>query len=308
MSVPLGGINLNGVEIENTFAEGFSMKATRIIITAVSNKWAMHAAQSMTGFATSVIGCGVEGGIERPLDRKETPDHRPGIAVLLFAVSVSELAKQLARRIGQCVLTCPTSAVFSGFDDGERIAMGDSIRYFGDGYQIAKRIGDRRFWRIPMMDGEFLCEDHAKVQKAIGGGNFLIMARTQVQALQACEAAIESIQKLPRVIMPFPGGGVRSGSKVGSKYKSLDASTHEAYCPSVAGIVNSRLHPEANAAMEIVIDALSTQDIIDAMRVGIHTVCALGLPQGILAISAGNYDGKLGKRHFHLWEIAGDNI
>lgn len=308
MSVPLEGVTLNGVEIENSFAEGFGMVATRILITAVNNKWAMHAAQSMTGFATSVIGCGVEAGIERYLDRSETPDHRPGISVLLFSMSLEELAAQLTRRIGQCVLTCPTTAVFSGFDHGQDIAMGDNIRYFGDGYQIAKQIGGKRFWRIPVMDGEFLCEDRAKAQKAIGGGNFLIMARTQVQALQACEAAIESIQKLPRVIMPFPGGGVRSGSKVGSKYKQLAASTHESYCPSLAGIVDSQLHPEANATMEIVIDALDTQDVIDAMRAGIHTVCALGLPQGILAISAGNYGGKLGKHHFHLWEIAGDNI
>ena len=308
MSVPLEGVTINGVEIENSFAEGFSMTATRILITAVNSKWAMHAAQSMTGFSTSVIGCGVEGGIECQLSREETPDRRPGVAVLLFALSIDELARQLAKRVGQCVLTCPTTAVFSGFDSGQSIAMGDSIRYFGDGYQIAKRIGDRRFWRIPVMDGEFLCESHTRAQKAVGGGNFLVMARTQVQALQACEAAIESIQKLPRVIMPFPGGGVRSGSKVGSKYKNLDASTHEAYCPSVAGVVDSYLHPRANAAMEIVVDALSVQDVIDAMRAGIHTVCALGLPQGILAISAGNYGGRLGKHHFHLWEIAGDTL
>lgn len=305
MSNPIEGITLNGVEIENTFAEAFAMKATRIIITAINYKWAHYAANTMVGFATSVIGCGAEAGIERQYKPTETPDGRPGVSVLLFAISTQDLSTQLTRRVAQCVLTCPTSAVFAGIDGDEKIALGHYVRYFGDGYQTAKLIGDKRYWRIPVMDGEFLCEAHSTAVPAVGGGNFLIFAHSSSQALQACEAAIDSISDLPNLIMPFPGGGVRSGSKVGSRYKNLTASTHEQYCPTLKGMVPTKLRPDTAAVMEIVIDALDVQDIIDAMRAGILAVCELGLSEGITTITAGNYGGQLGKYQFHLWEIVG---
>lgn len=306
MSVPLKGIVINGVEIENTFAEAFPMVATRIIITAMSYKWAKHAANTMTGFATSVIGCGVEAGIERKMKPSETPDRRAGFSVLLFAVSSKDLSDQLTRRVAQCVLTCPTSSVFAGIDNGEKLLpVGKYVRYFGDGYQISKVIGDKRYWRIPVMDGEFLCEESTPQVDAVGGGNFLIMAQSMTQALQACEAAIDAISSLPNLITPFPGGGVRSGSKVGSRYSWLSASTHEAYCPALKGMVSTRLRDDTTSTMEIVIDGLSVQDIIDAMRAGISAVCDLGLPQGITTVTAGHYGGRLGPYHFHLWEIMG---
>lgn len=305
MSNPIEGITINGVEIENTYAEAFAMKATRIIVTAINYKWAHYAAGTMVGFATSVIGCNVEAGIERRCKPSETPDSRPGYAVLLFAVSSRALSEQLTRRVAQCVLTCPTSAAFAGMDGEHRIPLGRYIRYFGDGYQSSKVIGEKRYWRVPVMDGEFICEDDTGVEPAIGGGNFLIFARSSSQALQACEAAIDSISELPNLVLPFPGGGVRSGSKVGSRYKFLSASTNEQYCPTLKGMVDSKLHPDTGAVMEIVIDGLNVQDIIDAMRVGITAVCELGLSEGITAITAGNYGGNLGQYQFHLWEIIG---
>ena len=215
---------LNGVAIDDTFAEAFGMRATRILVTALNLKWAYHAARAMTGFATSVIGCGCEAGIERELSAEETPDGRPGLSILLFAVSGKELAKQVERRVGQCVLTAPTSAVFAGLD-GEAVNLGRNLRFFGDGFQMSKVIGGKRYWRIPVMDGEFLCEETTGMIKAVGGGNFLVLARGQSEALAACEAAVEAMSGLRGVIMPFPGGVVRSGSKVGSKYKALPAST-----------------------------------------------------------------------------------
>ncbi len=297
---------INGVEIEDTFAEAFEMTATRVIITAINYKWARHAAVTMTGFATSVIGCGVEAGIERALGGDETPDGRPGISVLLFATSGSTLAKQVTNRVGQCVLTCPTSAIFSGIESDQKIPLGQYIRYFGDGFQISKVIGGKRYWRVPVMDGEFLCEETTSRVKAVGGGNFLVLAKTLSQALLACEAAIDAIGKLPNLIMPFPGGGVRSGSKVGSKYKGLMASTNDAYCPTLRGLTRSELTPDIEAAMEIVIDGLTAEDVRLAMRTGIHAVCALGASQGIKKITAGQYGGKLGQFHFHLREIMND--
>ncbi|MCF7971878.1 MAG: formylmethanofuran--tetrahydromethanopterin N-formyltransferase [Methylococcaceae bacterium] len=294
---------INGVSIDATFAEAFPMKATRAIITAQNEKWAMISAQAMTGFATSVIACGCEAGIERVLDPSETPDGRPGVAILIFAMGGKGLAKQLETRAGQCVLTSPTSALFAGIDEGEQIPLGKNLRYFGDGFQTSKKIDGKRYWRVPVMDGEFLTEATTGRVDAVGGGNFLVLAQSQHQALAACEAAIIEMKKMPNVIMPFPGGVVRSGSKVGSKYPALGASTNDAFCPTLKGITKTDLSPEIESVMEIVIDGLSKEDIDNAMRVGIQAACDLGAANGIKRISAGNYGGKLGPFHFHLQEI-----
>ena len=294
---------INGVTIDDTFAEAFGMKATRVLITAHNLKWAYHAATAATGFATSVIACGCEGGIERELEPEETPDGRPGTAILLFAVSGKELAKQLERRIGQCVLTSPTSAAFAGITEGEPLPLGKNLRFFGDGFQLSKLIGGKRLWRVPVMDGEFLCEETTGMVKAVGGGNFLILAESQEQVLAAGEAAIEAMSRVPNVIMPFPGGIVRSGSKVGSKYKTLMASTNDAFCPTIRGITRSELSEGIKAVLEIVIDGLTELDVRNAMRAGISAVCEMGVKNGIRRITAGNYGGKLGQFHFQLHQI-----
>jgi formylmethanofuran--tetrahydromethanopterin N-formyltransferase len=298
---------INGVQIDDTFAEAFGMRGTRVIITAQNHKWANIAAAAMTGFATSVIGCGVEAGIERELDPSETPDGRPGVSILMFAMGSAVLMKQLETRMGQCILTCPTTAAFSGIDEGypeiTRINLGKNLRFFGDGFQISKQFGGKRYWRVPVMDGEFMTEETTGMVRAVGGGNFLILAESQPQALAACEAAIEAMKKIPNVIMPFPGGVVRSGSKVGSKYKALIASTNDGFCPTLKGITKTDLSPEIESVMEIVIDGLSDADIRKATRVGIAAACELGAKNGIKRISAGNYGGKLGQFQFHLREI-----
>ena len=295
-------MKINGVSIDNTFAEAFPMKATRLIITALNETWADHAARAMTGFATSVIACGCEAGIERTLKPTETPDGRPGVAVLLFSMGTKELGKQIQNRVGQCVLTSPTSACFSGLDDGAPIALGKNLRFFGDGYQISKKLGHRRYWRVPVMDGEFLCEEMTYMVKAIGGGNFLMLARDQSAALAASERAIQAMEKVPGAIMPFPGGVVRSGSKVGSKYKALPASTNHPFCPTLKGAVESQLSADVGAVLEIVIDGLDVSSIEEATRVGIRAACR-GRNHGVLRISAGNYGGNLGPYHFKLREI-----
>jgi formylmethanofuran--tetrahydromethanopterin N-formyltransferase len=296
-------MNLNGVTIDNAFAEAFGMKATRILITAHNLEWAYHAANAATGFATSVIACGCEAGIERELGRAETPDGRPGVSVLLFATSAKELVKQLERRVGQCVLTSPTSAVFAGAEQGEPMPLGKFLRYFGDGFQTSKMIGGHRYWRIPVMDGDFLIQDTTDMVNGIGGGNFLVLAESMEQALTACEAAVASMRQVRNVIMPFPGGVVRSGSKVGCKYPALRASTNDAFCPTIRGITTTQLTPDIGAVLEIVIDGLTVSSITAAMRAGIDAVVALGAAHGIRRVSAGDYGGKLGKYHFRLHEI-----
>lgn len=296
----------NGVEVDDTFAEAFPMKATRIVVTAHNIEWARHAAQSATGFATSVIGCGCEAGIEREIDGGETPDGRPGISLLLFAMSGKELGKQIERRVGQCVLTCPTTAVFAGIAEGEAVALGKNLRFFGDGWQISKVIDGVRYWRVPVMDGEFVAQETTAVVKGVGGGNLLLLARDTDAALAVAEAAVAAMRKLRNVVMPFPGGVVRSGSKVGSRYPSLMASTNDAFCPTLHGLVaKSELTPETRCVMEIVIDGLTEADVAAAMRAGLDAGIAFGAARGLLRISAGNYGGKLGPFHFHLHKLMG---
>jgi|YNPMSStandDraft_1061717.scaffolds.fasta_scaffold01165_10 formylmethanofuran--tetrahydromethanopterin N-formyltransferase len=283
---------LHGVEIEDTFAEAFGMTATRLIITAESSTWARTAAQAATGYATSVIGCDAEAGIERELSCQETPDGRPGISLLLFAFSRDALQRAVVNRVAQCVLTCATTACYNGLpiDPARSIKVGGALRYFGDGWQVSKYLDGKRYWRVPTMDGEFLCEETFGTVKGVAGGNFLILGRSQKEALAAAEAAVQAIRQLPEVILPFPGGIVRSGSKVGSKYKALKASTNDAYCPTLRGAVPGKLPPEVNAVYEIVIDGLSLAAVEHAMRVGITAACQTGA----FRISAGNYGGKLG--------------
>jgi formylmethanofuran--tetrahydromethanopterin N-formyltransferase len=294
---------INGVTIDETFAEAFPMKATRVIITAHTAQWAYNSAKAMAGFATSVIGCGCEADIEQILEPSETPDGRPGVAVMLFAMGGKGLRKQVETRAGQCVLTSPTSALFSGIEGGTRIPLGKNLRYFGDGFQTSKVINDKRYWRIPVMDGEFLAEETTGQVEAIGGGNLLVLAKSEIDALNACEKAVEAMRKIPNVILPFPGGVVRSGSKVGSKYKALGASTNDAFCPTLKGVTKTELSQDVESVMEIVIDGLTEEDIKKAMRVGVDTFCSIGAYNGVTRISAGNYGGKLGPHHFHLREI-----
>ncbi len=296
-------MNINGIPIEDTFAEAFDMTATRVIITAAKNVWARRAAEAMTGFATSVIGCGVEAGIEGDLTEDQTPDGRPGVSVLLFAVSKTELEKQLVRRVGQCVLTCPSTSIFAGIEGEKRIAMGSKVRYFGDGFQISKKLGRERYWRIPVMDGEFVCQDTVPRTSAVGGGNFLVIATTIDGALDACDAAVKAIKGMPTVIVPFPGGVARSGSKVGSRYKSLNASTNDAYCPTLQDLTKSAIGDDASAALELVIDGLTPEVVAIAMRRGILAACQVGPQCGVRLITGGNYGGKLGRHHFHLHKI-----
>jgi formylmethanofuran--tetrahydromethanopterin N-formyltransferase len=296
-------MEINGIEIENTFAEAFDMTATRVIITAAEPSWARRAAEAMTGFATSVIDCGVEAGIENFLEGDKTPDGRPGVSVLLFSVSGTELEKQLVRRVGQCVLTCPSTSIFGGMSQGKKIAMGSRLRYFGDGHQISKRIGPHRYWRIPVMDGEFVCQDSVLRSGAVGGGNFLVLADTIHGALHASDAAVRAIKKVRGCITPFPGGVARSGSKVGSKYPSLKASTNDAFCPTLRDQVASQIDGSTTAALELVIDGLSPEIVGEAMRVGILAACEVGPSCGVRRITGGNYGGKLGKHHLYLHEL-----
>lgn len=293
---------INEVEVEDTFAEAFGMKVAKVIITAVNEKWAMTAAQLATGFGTSIIGCGCEAGIASVLHPDQTPDGRPGVSALFFTISRKDMEKQLLNRLGQCVMTSPTSACYNGMEGDKKVNIGGKLRYFGDGFQSSKYINDRRLWRVPMMDGEFVVEESFSVGSAVGGGNFFILAENQKTALHAAEVAVEAMREVPGIIMPFPGGIVRSGSKIGSKYKGQHVSVNTDYCPSIQRQVGSTLPKGVNSVLEIVIDGVDEEAVLKSMQVGIKAAC---LP-GVVKITAGNYGGKLGKYHFHLHKLLGN--
>lgn len=297
-------ITVNGVRIDDTFAEAFGMSATGVVITADSAKWARQAAITMTGFGTSVIGCGAECGIDYEIPADETPDGRPGVRVLVFGFSPGALEPQLKNRVGQCVLTSPGSACFNGVESAIRLPLSSGPRFFGDGWQTARKLGDRRFWRVPVMDGEFIVEDTTGViTDAVGGGNLLLLGTDRAGLLETCELAVEAMNEVRDIIMPFPGGVVRSGSKVGSKYKGAPASTNDAFCPVLRGAVETQLDPETVAVLEIVIDGLTSQAVAEAMKTGIKAITQAGPERGVYRISAGNYGGNLGQHHYHLKDL-----
>jgi formylmethanofuran--tetrahydromethanopterin N-formyltransferase len=293
-------MRLGETEVVDTFAEAFPMVGARIVITAETPAWAREAARSLTGFATSVIGCKCEAGIERELDPVETPDGRPGVSVLLFAGDLEGLAERLVERIGQCVLTCPTTACFNGLDSGEKIEVGGQLRYFGDGYQASKVLDSRRYWRVPVMDGEFLVEEWFDFAEGVAGGNIIILSRDVAGALRAAEAAAAAMRTVRDVILPFPGGIVRSGSKVGSRYGFLVASTNESLCPTLrAQVPHTDVPPEVGAVLEIVIDGLTLEAVREAMARGLEAAARAGASH----VTAGNYGGNLGPYRIDLREL-----
>jgi len=301
-TMPQSGSSVTDQLIVDTFAEAFPMTAARVIVTAESPKWAGIAAQTMTGYATSVISCDAEAGIERELVPAESPDGRPGFSILVFGFSRDALEKAISNRVGQCVMTCPTTACYNGLPLGEKtISVGGRLRYFGDGWQISKRLGGRRYWRIPVMDGEFLCEERFGTVKGVAGGNLIVMGTAPAATLAAAESAVAAMQRCNDVILPFPGGIARSGSKVGSKYKSLRASTNTAFAPTLRGVVATEMPPDVRCAYEIVIDGLNLEAVERATAAGLHS--ARRNEESIALVTAGNYGGKLGPFHIRLHDV-----
>ncbi len=294
-------MQVNGVEIEDTFAEAFSAFYSRLLVTAINEKWANIAATEMTGYGTSFIGTSAEAGNEKCLGAEETPDKRPGCVVQIWT-SKKRMADELLGRIGQCVLTSPTAAVWNYMDSKEKIDVGYKMRFYGDGYEEMRTVSGREVVVIPVMMGEFLIEKEFGIGKGVAGGNFLILADSQLSALKAAEVAVETIEGVDGVITPFPGGVCASGSKVGSKrYKFMHVTTNERFCPSIAGRVDDIAHMEGvNAVSEIVIDGVSADAVKEAMRCGIEAATSV---EGVIMISAGSYGGDLGDVHIPLLSL-----
>ena len=287
-------------KIIDTFAEAFSMRYCRVLVTAFDSYWLEAAVREFCGYSTSVIACDCEAGLERWQDGTESLDGRPGASILAFGFSAEALGQAVSNRTGQCIMTCPSTAAFNGLTEaGQSVPWGSHLRFFGDGYQKSKLVADRRFWRIPVMDGEFVVEEQIGISKGVAGGNIVIEGTDTPSALEAARRAVDELAAMPGIITPFPAGIARSGSKVGSRYKALKASTADAFCPTLRGRVDSQLQPETNCALEIVIDGIDEMHVRQAMRTAIQAAAG----ENIVAISAGNYGGKLGKYQLKLIEL-----
>ena len=283
----------NTVKVQDTFAEMFALWVGRVLITAQNEKWAQIAASLTTGFATSVIAASAEAAIERLVPADQTPDKRPGILIQIYNRDRFELKHQLMERIGQCTMTCPTTAAFNGLTGKRVLTVGSSLRYFGDGFQKKAMVGGRKCWKIPVMEGNFIVEDGFGAMEAVAGGNFMIFAETQQAGLKAAEAAADAIRaNAPDVIMPFPGGVCRAGSKAGSLKYKMKASTNHPYCPTLRTLVPDSVVPEnVTSVYEIVMNGLSLDAVKNGIKQGV--TAALTVP-GVVKISSGNYGGKLG--------------
>jgi len=287
---PLTGHTL---QIQDTFAEMFPLWVSRILITAENEKWVQIAANVTTGFATSVIMAPAEAATEGIVLAEQTPDKRPGALVQIYNRDRFALKHQLMERIGQCIMTCPTTSAFNGLLGKRVLRVGSSLRYFGDGFQKKTRVADRKCWKIPVMEGNFIVEDGFGAQEGVAGGNFMIFAENQAAGLKASEAAADAIRaNAPDVIMPFPGGICRSGSKAGSLKYKMKASTNHPYCPTLRTLVPDSVVPEnVSCVYEIVMNGLSLDSVKNAMKQGVSAAAGV---HGVVKISSGNYGGKLG--------------
>ena len=152
-------MNLGSTFVDDTFAEAFGMSYTRLLVTAHDEYWLDAAAREVTGYSSSVIACDAEAGVERRLARETTPDGRPGAAILIFGFSQDALAKAVPNRTGQCLMTCPSTAVYDGLPAADkRIALGKHLRFFGDGYQKSKLVDGRRYCASRSWTASFWCK------------------------------------------------------------------------------------------------------------------------------------------------------
>ncbi len=294
-------MHINNVEIEDTFAEAFDIYVSKFLVTAATQKFAKIAADETVGFGSSVISCPAEAGIDSYVPPNETPDGRPGYVVMICHPKKEELEHQLIERIGQCILTSATTAVFDAMGDlaDEKLRIGFKLKFFADGYDSEGVIGGRKIYKIPLMSGDFVIEEELGIKGGVAGGNFFVMAENQASALLGAEVAVDAIQGVPGTITPFPGGIVASGSKVGSlKYKFMHATTNEKFCPTLRGAegIDCEIPEGIEGIYEIVIDGVSEEAIKEAMKAGI--TAAVKVP-GVKRIYAGNYGGTLGA--YQIW-------
>jgi formylmethanofuran--tetrahydromethanopterin N-formyltransferase len=295
--------------IEDTYAEAFEGIFCRVMVTADDVETVRAAAQDATATPSVVIGR-TEGGIERFLTKKETPDQREG-AILQFWTgttpnkpfneTLEKFQKELSYRIRQDILVKPFTALFDDLPDAEgKMDMMERVGHCGDGYEwVEKRFG-RKVIIVPLMVPDFVIERHLGYAHGVTGGNFWVLCQTKDALRKAGEKALQAIHRVPGVVTPFDV--CSAGSKPETHYPLIGPTTNHQYCPSLKQKLGaeSKVPEGVNYIPEIVINGTSLDAVKQAMKLGIEAARQV---EGVVGISAGNYEGKLGKFKINLREL-----
>lgn len=295
--------------VDDTYAEGFRSIYGEVLFTARDEKWLSHCIHAVTGHSSSTILCDCESGVAQWLSAEQTPDGRVG-AVVQFHVPRfrkdrrEHLEKVMLARISQNALTCPTIRCFNRLDTADFYKLGRKISLFGDRHQFRDVRYAAPGWVIPILGGEFFLSRRFGFQDGVMGGNLWFFGATEDAAIEAAEKAAAAVMTIPDTILPFPGGIAASGSKAGSSYDFLIASTYAEFCPTLKGKLGavSKVPDGVVSIQEIIINGRDVAALNAATAAAIRA--AAGTP-GLVRISAGNYGGRLGKTFVHLHEVLG---
>jgi formylmethanofuran--tetrahydromethanopterin N-formyltransferase len=294
-------LKVNGVQIEDTFCETFTVRIARILITSVNMKWALEAAFEAKGLGRSATIPPSEASIESEAKPEETPDGRPGIIIQVLDRRLEQLTYWLIIRIRKGVMPYPKTNVFDALPREMAIdfinVKGTMVQTFGDGFEEETEAYGRKVFKIPRMDGWFYVESKFGIAKGVAGGMFLILADSDEAALEAAEQALEGIKSVPYVVGKFAASGTKVGGK---KYKDAIATINEAYCPCLPSKGVNKLPKNVKCVYEVIVSGLRLEDIKKAMKIGIERSTRV---PGVLKITATNYGGTLGKGKIFLHDL-----
>ena len=284
---------INGVPVEDTYCETFTVRIARIVVTSSNRKWAYESAMEAKGLGRSATIPPCEATIEAESKPVETPDGRPGFIIQFLDRKIEPLKEWFIVRIRKGVMPYPKTSVFDALPKelAEEFVdiKGTIIQTFGDGFEEETEAFGREVLKIPRMDGHFHIEKRFGITKGVAGGMFLILAKSDEGALEAAERAVEGIKSVPFVVGKFAASGTKVG---GRNYREAIATTNDAYCPTLARNEGSRISGDVKCIYEVIVSGLGLEDVRKAMKVGIENAAKIN---EVLKITSTNYGGTLGK-------------
>ncbi|MEM2816578.1 MAG: formylmethanofuran--tetrahydromethanopterin N-formyltransferase [Candidatus Bathyarchaeia archaeon] len=295
--------------IEDTYAEAFQGVYCRVIVTADDEETLVRAAEDATATPATVIGR-IEGGVEKWLSTRETPDGRKGAVLQFwgiidpkkpFSESLKKFEVELSYRIRQDILVKPFTAVFDALNASEgKLDMMERVGHCGDGYEWTEEKYARTVIVVPIMVPDFIIERYIGYARGVMGANFWIMCKTKEAVKEAGRKALEAIHEVEGVVTPFDV--CSAGSKPETRFPWIGPTTNHLYCPSLRKKLgaDSKVPEGVGYIPEVVINGVSLEAVKQAMRAGITAAAKV---KGVVGISAGNYGGKLGDYRIYLREL-----
>ena len=263
-------------KVEDTFFEAFEGKYVRALITGPNEKIVRRAAFDSTSTPSAVIG------------RVED--------------DVKKFAFELSYRLRQDILVKPFTRIFdySDKESDEYIEMMDIVGHCGDGYEWIVEEYGRKMINVPIAVPDFQIEEKFKLNDGIMGGNFWYLCSTPEAVLEAGEKALKAIENVEGAIAPFDI--CSAASKPETNYPEIGPTTNHVYCPSLKDKLGdeSKVAEGVNYIPEIVFNAVDEDSMNAAMKAAIDATLDV---DGVIGISAGNYDGKLGDKKVNLLDI-----